>query len=118
MKKNDYNHLMKIYNSIINDLIEIDKKIDVLNRKISKNENKQKMILILIDDEFTNYFKENLIRQRKEVSCFIYLFFGLKMASEELLPVKIYLMKENAVYKYRIAEFAKNLSRIKQFPIP
>ena len=78
---------MKIYHKYYKDLLELDKKIDVLNSKISKNEKKQKIILLHIDDEFTLHFNQNLNFQCKEVTSFFASFFGLKLASCDLLSV-------------------------------
>jgi hypothetical protein len=78
---------MKKYNIITHDLNEIEKKIDVLNRRISKNEKKQKLIFLQIDEDFCNQFNDNLVRVSNEFSLFMFDFFGLKLINKALLSV-------------------------------
>jgi hypothetical protein len=78
---------MKKYNIITHDLNEIEKKIDVLNRRISKNEKKQKLIFLQIDEDFSKQFNDNLVRVSHEFSIFLFDFFGLKLINKALLSV-------------------------------
>ena len=79
---------MKKYNIITHDLNEIEKKIDVFNRRINKNEMKQKLIFLQIDEDFCKQFNDNLVRVSHEFSNFLFNFFGMKIINKALLSVK------------------------------
>ena len=77
-----------MYQKIVEDLTEIEFKIDFYNRKITKYETKQKMILIEIDDKFSFNFSQLLSSQCKEISGFISFFLGIKFANSYLQSVR------------------------------
>ena len=87
--KTEYNDVLKIYNKVKSNLMQIHKKLEILNLKIVKNKRKLKMIMIQIDDEFFKYFKENLNRLNDEVLNFLHFFFGITMTKKNLISVKI-----------------------------
>lgn len=85
--KNEYNRLIKEYHNVINELSKAERLIDSHYRNLSKNEKKQKLIFLRIDEEFSQHFTENLSQLPKEFADFLFSFFNLSIVSRELFTV-------------------------------
>ena len=94
--KNSYSKFLKIFNTLSDNVTELEKSYDTVQLKIASLKKKQKLILGTITTDYFSYFKPMCLRIEKDIYEGLLLFINYEGDKKEQLDV-VLRMKDNLI---------------------